>query len=484
MLRNGLYNVVGQTIRGAVGLLTIPFLIRFLGIREYGVWSLAYAVLGIMLLGEAGISVAAAVFLSGDLAGENRNEASWTLGFVLGSGLFMSVAVGLLLWFSGRLIVQPLAAFTIRDRLVAARAVQIAGIAAAAFIFERILVGIEQAFDRYGTVNTLDVSQSLLANVGLIVVAWLGGRTVALMEWQVLAWAVFLAAHCYFVFRLLRSKKLRPGWNFAKARKIFHFTIATWASVAGSAAFSQCDRLIVGGILGAPVLGIYSAITNITSKINSFSGTAVQPLVPSLSRGMASNTSQEKHIQQAVHLNSLIAIEGGICLFVLADLVMRVMVPGASTPADILGLQIAAVIYALYSCNAPGYFILFALGEARQNAIVTLSSAGVSLALIFIGAHYFGFLGAIGGNAGYLGSLLMVGLGNRKVGITLRRYASWVALPIAAFALALLAGPTMGAHLLWRVLFVGVQGALLLYWFLHSQGGVRFAEAIGRPFGV
>jgi O-antigen/teichoic acid export membrane protein len=95
LLRNGLYNVGGQAVRGAAGPLTIPFLIRFLGIREYGVWSLAYAVLALMTLSEAGISVAAVVFLSKDFAKDDFREAGTTLTFILVSAVLLSIAVAL-----------------------------------------------------------------------------------------------------------------------------------------------------------------------------------------------------------------------------------------------------------------------------------------------------------------------------------------------------------------------------------------------------
>jgi O-antigen/teichoic acid export membrane protein len=484
LVQNGLYNVGGQTIRGAVALLTIPVLIRFLGVGEYGIWSLAYAVLGLMLVGEAGISVAATVFVSGDLATGDRHEAGGTLTFVLGSGALMSVAVGVFLWLAGPLLVRPLAALGRAGRLEAGRALQVAGLAAAAFILERVLVGIEQAFDRYAAINGLDILQSLFANVGLLVVAYLGGRTVVMMEWQALAWGVFLVAHSYFVFRLVRGRGLGLGWDGTKARKILRFSLATWVSTLGSAAFNQCDRLIVGGLLGAPVLGVYSAITNMTSKINSFSGMAVQPLVPSLSRDPATSAQTEKRVREAAHLNALIGAEIGIFLFVLADLVMRIMVPGASALQDVVGLQIAAIIYALYSANAPGYFILFAAGRARQNAVVTICSAGASLVLIFVGARHFGLLGALAGNAGYLGTLLMVGLGVKRVGVTVRRYFSWVALPLLALVAAFFVGLILQDHFWWRVFFVAVEGVSLALWFFREQEGfVRLGFASRVPQG-
>lgn len=474
LLRNGLYNVGGQTARGLISLVSIPFLIRFLGIREYGVWSLAYAVLALMIMSESGVSVAATVFLSKDLAKHDSREVSRTLAFIFVSAAMLSAALGLFLWAGGPFIVRPLAAFGSAERADAGHALQIAGLAVSVLILQRTLVGIEQAFDRYATINILELCQSLLANVGLVVVAWAGGRTVEMMKWQVLACALVLGAHCGVVFRLLRNKGIVLDWSGSKSRLILRYCVATWTATLGSAAFGQCDRIIVGGILGAPPLGIYSAITNITSKINSFSATAVQPLVPWLSRDAAPNAQTEGRIRQATHLNALLAVQAGVFLYVLADWVIGVMVPGATARQDILGLQIAAIIYALYSLSAPGFFILFSTGGARTNAIAALAGGVTSLVLIFFGAHYFGLLGAIAGNAGYLGTLSMNVFGLKKVGVALRQYAAWMAAPLLGLAAALLVGVLLRDHLWWRTGFVALEGGVFSFWFLRTHTEARW----------
>lgn len=471
LFRNGLYNLGSQTIRGVVALLTIPLLIRFLGIMEYGVWSLAYAVLALMTVGNGGLSIAAAVFLSEDLAVGDRSGAGGTLNFVLAGAALLGLTLGLFLWFGSPMIVRPLAAFGTAERAEAGRALQMAGLVLPLLILQRSLLGIEQACDRYAASNALQIFQSVLANLGLVVVAWFGGHAVAMMKWEVLAYAVVLVAHGWFVFRLARGKRLRLLWSASKAKRIFRFSLATWISSLGSDIFNQWSRWIVGAILGPAALGVYSAITNIAGRINSLAGTAVQPLAPGLSRDLARGNPVEDHVRQAAHLNALIAIEAGIFLYVLADWVMRVMVPGAARPQDILALQIAAVVYALYSLDAPGYFILFSAGGARINATVVISTAVVSLGLISLGAWRFGLLGAITGNAGNLGMLLMVSLGARQVGVRLRRYVAWIGAPLLVLAVALVVGAVFEGHLWWRVVFVVIQAGLLALWFLHEESG-------------
>jgi len=482
-LRNGIYNVAGQAIRGAVAIVTIPFLIRSLGLREYGVWSLAYALLALMTMSEAGMSVAATVFLSHDLAQDNPSAASDTVPIVLGGAALLGIIIGILLWVAGPQIVRTTLAFSAAERAEAGRTLQIGGLAVFVYIIQRTLVGIEQAFDRYAAISLLDASQSILGNVGFVIVAWFGGKAIAMMKWQLFAWAALLCAHLLFVSKLHRGKKLWTlRWSANKARKILHFSAATWISALGSAAFGQCDRLIVGGVLGAVPLGIYSAITNITSKINTFSGAAVQPLVPLVSRDIARNLSVESHIRQAVRLNALIAMEAGIFLFVFADLVLRVMVPGAATHQDIVGLQIAAAIYAAYSLNAPAYFTLFSLGAARINAFVVLVSGAASLGLIFWGARSLGLLGALAGNIGYLGTLLLIVLSTSTAGFALRRYLSLLALPCALFGGGCILSLVVDGHFVWRTIFFVTQAVLLLSWFMRRRDKWHWLDSkVGYP---
>lgn len=482
ILRNGLYNVVGQTLRGVAAVLAIPFLIRFLGIREYGVWSLSYAVLALLATSEASISVAAAVFLPRDLADDRPEEVNKTLAVVFAAAVLLASAVALFLWFVGPLLVRPLADFGVSDRAEAALALQVAGLAAAALILERTLVGVEQAFGRYGAINCFDLTQGAIGNAGLVVAAWLGGKAVAMMEWQTFAYVVLLFAHCVFVLRLFDKRKLGFAWSKSKAKRILRFSGTTWLSAMGSAAFGQCDRYLVAWILGAPALGVYAAITNVTSRINAFSGTAVQPLVPSLSLKTGLATQQEAPVRQAVYLNALIAIEAGVFLYVLSDWVVRVLALGTSTQC-VLGLQIAAIIYALYSINAPGYFILFSIGAERTNAAVVLSSAFVALILIFIGARYFGVLGALAGNVGYVGTLWMTALGLRKLGVAFRSYLSWIALPASVLAAGLVIGVILEDHFWWRVAFVLGQACVVTWWFLRRQerlGGLRMLGRVAQ----
>jgi O-antigen/teichoic acid export membrane protein len=97
VIKNGLYNVISSVIRGGIGIITIPLLIRSLGVEEYGLWTLAYALVGTVALMEGGLSTATTVFVSQDLSKEDNNELLQTLTIVLISTLFLSSVAAIVL---------------------------------------------------------------------------------------------------------------------------------------------------------------------------------------------------------------------------------------------------------------------------------------------------------------------------------------------------------------------------------------------------
>ena len=141
----------------------------------------------------------------------------------------------------------------------------------------------------------------------------------------------------------------------------------------------------------------------------------------------------------------------------------------------------AAIIYAVYSTSAPGYYALFSLGEAGINALIVLASAVVSLGLIFLGARYFGLLGAVAGNAGYFGTFLLTVAALRKMQIPMRRYVSWVAFPFLGL-IACMIGATVLQDRLWlKVALVIFQAIAFTLWFLRDQREQGYAKlGLGR----
>lgn len=470
-LKNGLYNVASGIVRIGLAIVTIPVLIRLLGIEEYGLWTLASAVVGIVGLAEAGLATATTVFVSQDLGKEDVDGLSQTLTVTFGAIIVLATLAAIALWLGAEPIVLMFPKLEQAQQSAIIQALKLGGLVVWAKLLQQVLVGVEQAYQRYDLLSFLNTMQWVFLSLGMYVVAWFGGRTVALMQWQTLISAAMLFSHIWVVISLIQSVPLRPIWKTEKGLIIANYSLMIWLISLGTAVFSRADRLIVGYFLGSEILGIYGGITDATAAINSFSALPVQPLVPILSNQLAkdsvSNPKLAQQVTQAFELNALFALGSAAWLFIFAPLVIHILLTDAATESNILAFRVATVIYGLFSLNAVGFYILLNFTPKLVMSIQLISGC-FSLILITIGAINFGLLGAIIGNVGFLLTLLMI-----ISGIKYLNLPKWLWFKSSIFSLIwfticiLISSFTSSIKVIF---FIGIiQAGIILSWFVKKN---------------
>src|SRR5258708_1194717 len=102
MVRNGLYNLIGTSIRIGLGIISVPMLVSILGGEEYGIYSILISIIGFAVLSEWSISLTITVFLAQDIATLKQDcevSTNDTLLVSLWSILFLSTLTTILLWY-------------------------------------------------------------------------------------------------------------------------------------------------------------------------------------------------------------------------------------------------------------------------------------------------------------------------------------------------------------------------------------------------
>jgi O-antigen/teichoic acid export membrane protein len=476
MLKNGFYNTAAGAIRSGINVLTIPILIRALGVDEYGLWTLASTVINVVTLAEAGLSTATTMFVSQDLAKEDFDGVSQTLTVTGGAMLGLATLAALVLAIGAEPIVSSFAKLDRSQQLTAVHALQIGGIVVWTKLFQQVLIGIEQAYQRYDLLNLLNTIQSLLTGLGMLVVVWWGGQTIELMQCQAIIGVVILMGHIALVKFLTHNTKLRYQWDRSKGLTVARYSLQTWFTSLGGVLFAQADKLIVGAIFGSRELGIYAVITNIASQINLFSYLPVQPIVPKITQyfatpdavGAAAHSEHrvafDKQIKSALEINFSIALGAGAMLFTFAPLVLDILIHDATNATYILSLQIVAISYGFASVNAVGYYILLATDAVNICMKIQLISSVGSLLIIYIGSLQFGIIGAAVGNAGFMGTLLMVYMGMQKISIPMSHWFQWISFPVLWFVGTIAINSVVNGDL-WLVLCACLEVGILCGWF-------------------
>jgi O-antigen/teichoic acid export membrane protein len=468
LLKNGIYNAAAGAIRIGLALLTVPVLIRCLGLSEYGLWALVSAVLGLVTLAEGGLSTATTVFVARDLAIDDTDELAQTLtvSFSLMLGLATATALGM--QFGSSTIVQNLLKLPEIHHIAAVQALQLSGWVVWTRLLQQVFIGIEQAYQRYGLLNILNTAQWTGLSLGLFFIAGQGGHTPQLMQWQLGAGIVMLCSHAYVVFNLLKHRQLKYIWNPQKAILLARQSWMTWVTTLGGALFVRGDRIIVGAQLGPEALGIYAAITDVAGAINLFSALPVQPLLPALSQHKSGGIAITAQIQQVLRLNASIALGMGVLLFTFAPWVMPFFMGNGVQPQTIVGLKIALIIYSLFSLNAIGYYALLSVG-VKWGMWLSIVTGMFSLLTIAIGTSYGGLMGAIIGNAGYISSCSMIMIALHKLHLPGLLWIKTLIIPLIWFFVCIAASNFMPDQIITRGVFAISAISILIYWFTAAN---------------
>jgi O-antigen/teichoic acid export membrane protein len=440
-LKNGFYNSVGGIVRLVVALALVPVLIRIIGPTQYGIWSLAFAIVAVSAVTEIGLSSVVTVFSSRDLVHDGGNALSETLTISLFASIALAIVAALVLWFGAETIASAFSKIPENERALVAKALRIGAILVIARMPQQVFVGIQQAFQRFGVLNAILTVQSVALGIAMVLVAVNGGGIISFMIVQTSVALGAMIAHGIASCRLLHQKHLQLNWSTNKGRQMLHFGVLSTISNLGGVLFTQCDRLIVAAFLDAPTLGVYAAITSITTQINAISALPVQPLLARVSHQWINkrptpDTHQE--IQHALQFNAVLAFGVGTAIFVLAPLIARIVFHGNFNEITVAGLRYASVIYSLYSLNATGYFILPAIGAMTQHTLIQVFGGALSLLLIWQGALHFGLIGAVTGNAGFITTLLLTSLALTRVGISVSQSIKWLSVPLTWMAITML----------------------------------------------
>jgi O-antigen/teichoic acid export membrane protein len=487
LLKHGIYNTSAGAIRIALALTTVPLLIRFLGLEEYGLWALISAVLGLLTLAEGGLSTTTTVFVAQDLAQDKSDELSQTLTISFSLMIGLASITALIMQFTSTAIVHQLIHLPPMHQQDAIQALQLTGWVVWVRLLQQVFVGIEQAHQEYRLLNILNTCQWIGLSLGLFIIAWQGGHTPELVQWQLLTGLITLLSHAWVVFKLLQHRKLRYLWNQPKAIRLFHQSWMTWVTTLGGALFVRGDRLIVGAQLGTEVLGVYAAIIDVASSINVFSALPIQPILPLLSQYKASNqvntvgqnlVDQDKtryleilehntksQVQQALRLNTFVALSMGFLLFMFTPWTIQLFVGNSFPQQTMTSFQIATLIYSGIALNPVGFYILLGIA-VKWAMLLSLASGIFSLGCIIIGLYYGGLLGAIIGNAAYLTTCIMNIGALYKLRLEISLWMRTVFLPLVWFCACCAVGSLTPNEVSIRIMFSMASVLILACWFV------------------
>jgi O-antigen/teichoic acid export membrane protein len=438
MVTKSFSNTLASIIRMAVQILTIPILIKNIGIEEYGLWSLISAILAFGMLAEFGLSVTATTFIASSLAVKDNQKTSENIFFICMFALFTSTISAFTIFvFSGHIL--SLSKFLSQDStymLNATKVLQVGVVLLVSRIFQQVITGIAYGYGEYVLINILSTLYVVISNIGIIIITSYGGKSLELMYFLASISTIATIVYAITIAKKVELFFCKISWDEFNISNLIHYSFYAWISTVGNTLFAQGDRLVIATSLTSVEVGIYSTIINVASQINGLTTAVMHPVIPKIStlwtlyKTGSSNSSYstlKTETRKLLSLNFFVSLLTGIVLSVFASEIINILM---SEQADKIAatkqLQIALFVYTVLSVNAFGYYILFSVNAVKESAIIQNISGAASLLCIALLSQNYGLNGAVIGNVVSFLSCLLTIIGISKLSIYPNEWLYWI----------------------------------------------------------
>ncbi|MFP3564938.1 oligosaccharide flippase family protein [Paraburkholderia sp. SIMBA_030] len=396
--------ILAKFLSAAVGLMTVPITLKYLGSERYGLWmtiSSIVAMLGFADLGMGNglLNVVARAHGGGDTKAIKRSFAS--------AGIFLScIACAILAVFA---LIYPAAPWAdwlnVRTSLAVSESGQAVGAFVVCFAFnipanlvQRLQLGLQMGF----VANLWQMVGSIFAFIAVLVAV----HYEAGLPWLVFALSgapVLAALLNGIIFFLVVRPDLIPklsdaSWDDA-ARVGKTGVLFVFLQLIAAAAFAS-DNFIIGRILGMGAVSQYAVIAKMFSVIPLILSTLLTPLWPAYGEALARNDTDwavrvlKKSLKMA--LLGTLALSSFLVLF--GNQIMEAWVGKTITPSLAI-LSSFAIWKILEAVGSTFAVFLNGANIIRTQLILGFVTACSAVALKIFLTREIGFIGVIFGTS-------------------------------------------------------------------------------------
>ena len=394
--RNTLWNLIGTGLPLLLAAVTIPYLMRVVGVERVGVLTLVWALIGYFSLFDFGLGRALTQKIAEILHSNEETElhrlTKTGLFFTLFTGVFGGV---ILLLISGPLafhwlkLSPDLQSDAFYSLLIAAIGIPIATLTTG-------FRGVVEAYEDFRIVNILRIALGM-ANFGLPALSVIFfGKSLAAMVVLLIAARVFsMLAHLWVVNKKMSSKWMKGQLNKNSLKSLMSF--GAWMTVSNivSPLMVTADRFVISSVLGAGLVAYYTIPYEIISRVLLLPTALTTALFPRLATAFVSDPKTAVEIYKK-SFKFLIILMLPVCLSLVlgSKLGFYIWLGRDFSENSWVVFCILAIGVFFNSAAMVPYASIQASGDARSTALLHLAEFIFYFPFLYFLLKNFGVIGA------------------------------------------------------------------------------------------
>jgi O-antigen/teichoic acid export membrane protein len=280
LARNTAWNLAGQLLPMAVGLLALPPVVRVMGVARFGVLSLAWVVIGYFGLFDLGIGRALTKLVADQFAAQQSKAIPplvWTSLWML---LLLGIAGGLITWTLAPWLVHQALKIPLGLQPETVRGFYLLALSIPVVTVTSGLRGVLEAQQRFRILNLIRVPMSAFSMAGPLLVLPFSSSLVPVISVLLAGRLVGLAAHAYACFYAMPG--LRHTFGLKRDLILPIIQLGGWMTVSNvvSPLMSYLDRFLIGSLLSVTALAYYTAPFDMVTRVTVIPGAVAGVLFP------------------------------------------------------------------------------------------------------------------------------------------------------------------------------------------------------------
>ncbi len=395
------WSVAEQAAGPLLQLALTPFLLRWLGVEEFGLWALVIAVASMGQLASFGAGGATTKHVSADLGAGRPADAVAAVR----AAMTVTLGMGLLILALSAWAAVPLATLFF-DRMGDAAHVGTALFLAVLLLLAQEMDGVFAAamrgLQRFDLVARVELLGRLALATVIAVLAWHCRTVIPMLVGAILVTACKSVVRAAMVNRMFHVRNAHwPSTDTEQLRRVTDFGKWQWVQSIGSTLFSVADRLLVGWHFGAADLARYGICLQVAQSVHLLPAAAMQVLFPWLSaRTARSNAPSGTRLIKWSLASGAFCILPPLTLAMISEPLLSVWIDADFAEVGTRLLQVLLVAYGVLAFNIPGHYFLLGLGEARFVSMSNLAAGALSIA-VSVALMPLGLVAFAAGKLGY-----------------------------------------------------------------------------------
>jgi O-antigen/teichoic acid export membrane protein len=302
LARNATLNLLAQGWILLVLMLAIPRLVSYLGAPSFGLFSLAWAIIGYLSLLDIGVSRAATKFISERLVKQDGESIRHIVRTAVTANLLIGLAGGLGVILICPYLIHSVFKISVQLQGQARLAFYAAGVAVPVFLLQGVFWAVLGAFQKFGWTNAIDALATAAQWSAACILAW-KGQGAGWVACSAVAARIVATAVCGLV--VVRTVPALHFFSLSRLQglgKLLRFGGWVTVSQVASSILFYLDRVLIASFTSLSAVTLYTVPFEVAARIQIIPMSLAGTLYPAFSERGSQNA---RHQLQPLYERSL-----------------------------------------------------------------------------------------------------------------------------------------------------------------------------------